>query len=508
MRVRLLATVLVAASAGTAGAEVRLPKVLSDHAVLQRERPIHVWGWATPAAHLRASFHGQTVQAIADARGMWSVYLQPEHAGGPYALKISGDGADVVVSDLLIGDVWIASGQSNMEFPLQGFGPTTPLKDQEKEIAAGTNPKLRLLIVDKKSSDTPVNDIARGWSQCTPETARNFSAVAYFFGREIAAKEDVPVGLVDATWGGTPADSWVSMNTLGTNAQLLPAFAERALFADQQTDLEATQAEEKHEDDEAKSKGQPEPRHSWHPFEMSWLPAGLYNGMIAPLTPMSVRGFVWYQGESNSTSERAPYYEALFRALIGDWRVHFAQGRLPFLFVQISSFNSPGEEWGTIRDAQRRVLDVDGTAMAVSLDVGTADNVHPPDKQTIGNRLALAARNIVYGESTHYEGPTFREATTELTPDGETAMRVWFDHAAGLSFHGHAATGFELAGADHRFVLANATVQGATVLVKSASVPHPLYVRFAWNSVVENSLYNNDGLPASTFTSEPSPLHR
>ncbi len=505
-RLRLLIMMLAAVPAVHASAEVKLPKMLSDHAVLQRERPIHLWGWATPGAHLRASFHGQTVAAIANAQGEWSAYLQPERAGGPYVLTVSGDGADLVVNDLLLGDVWIASGQSNMEFPLQGFGPTMPLKDQEKEIAAATNPKLRLLIVDKKSSDTPVDDIARGWTLCTPETAREFSAVAYFFGREIAAKENVPVGLVDATWGGTPADSWVSMNTLGTNAQLLPAFAERATFADQQADLEATVAAEQREDAEAKAAGRPAPWHPWHPFEGSWLPAGLYNGMIAPLTPMSVRGFLWYQGETNSTPKRAPYYDTLFRALIGDWRMHFAQGRLPFLFVQISSFNSPGEDWAMIRDAQRRTLDVDGTAMAVSLDVGAAENVHPPDKQTVANRLALAARNIVYGEPTRYQGATFREATPELTADGVAAMRVWFDHAAGLSFHGSAATGFELAGTDHRFVSAEANLQGETVLVRSASIPHPVYVRFGWSSIVQNSLYNSDGLPASTFTSEPSPL--
>lgn len=508
MNARLLITIMLAAmSMAHASAEVKLPKMLSDHAVLQRERPIHLWGWATPGAHLRASFHQQTVAAIVNARGEWNVYLQPEQPGGPYALTITGDGADAVVNDLLVGDVWIASGQSNMEFPLKGFGPTMPLKDQEKEIAAATNPKLRLLIVDKKGSDTPVDDIARGWMECTPDTAREFSAVAYFFGRDIAAKENVPVGLVDATWGGTPADSWISMNTLGTNAQLLPAFAERATFADQQTNLEATVAAEKREDDEAKAAGKPAPWHPWHPDEMSWLPAGLYNGMIAPLTPMSIRGFLWYQGETNSTPKRAPYYEALFRAFIGDWRMHFAQGRLPFLFVQISSFDSPGEDWGMIRDAQRRTLDVYGTAMAVTLDVGTAENVHPPDKQTVGNRLALAARNIVYGEPTHYEGPTFREATPELTADGTTdAMRVWFDHAAGLNFHNHAATGFELAGTDHHFVQAEASVHGETVLVRSASVPHPVYVRFDWSSIVQNSLYNSDGLPASTFTSEPSPL--
>ena len=509
MKICVCACAVLAAAAMMAVpavAAVRLPKTISDHAVLQRDRPIHVWGWATPGAQLHVSFHQQKIEALADARGAWSLYLQPERAGGPYSLTISGDEADVVVNDLLVGDVWIASGQSNMEFPLKGFGPSTPLKDQEIEIAAATNPNLRLLIVDKKSSDVPVDDIGRGWMVCEPDTAREFSAVAYFFGREIAAKENVPIGLVDATWGGTPADSWISMNTMGSNPQLFPAFGQRASFADLQSDLDATIAAEKHEDEEAKAKGQPEPWHPWHPFEGSWLPAGLYNGMIAPLTPMSVRGFLWYQGESNSGHERAPYYATLFPALIGDWRMHFAQGRLPFLFVQISSLGTPDEEWGRIRDAQRRALDVAGTGMAVSLDVGDLHNVHPPDKQTVAARLALAARNIAYGEATHYEGPTFREATVEYTSNA-IAMRVWFDHATGLSFHGRAVKGFEIAAADHHFVPADASIEGETVLVKSTAVTHPMYVRYGWSSYVENSFYNSDGLPASTFTSEPLPLH-
>jgi sialate O-acetylesterase len=397
--------------------------------------------------------------------------------------------------------VWIASGQSNMEFPLKGFRSLSPLKDQEKEIAAATIPKLRLLIVDKKSSDFPVDDIERGWMLWTPDTASEFSAVAYFFGREIAADENVPVGLVDVTWGGTSADSWVSMTTLGFNAQLLPAFAERAVFAEQQTDLDATIATEKSEDDEAKAKGQPAPWHPRHPFEGSWLPAGLYNGMIAPLT----RGCLWYQGEQNSSLDRAPYYATLLPVEIGDWRLHFAQGRLPFLFVQISGLDSPNEAWGLTRDAQRRALDVKDTATAVSLDAGEPHNVHPPDKQTVGHRLALAARNVVNGEPTYYEGPMFREATTYRVADGTATIRVWFDHATGLNFHDHTATGFEIAGADRHFVPAEAKLQGETMLMQSRSVTKPMYVRFGWSSFVENSLYNSDGLPASTFTSEPSP---
>ncbi len=406
-------------SASTLRAEIRLPHMLSDHAVLQRDRPIHIWGWATPGAHLTAKLHAQTVPAIADARGAFSLWLAPESAGGPYTLTITGDGADVTLSDLLIGDVWFASGQSNMEMPLQGFPGSAVLKDADKEIAAATNPKLRLLVVDRKGSDFPLNDIPDTWTLCTPETAAKFSAVAYFYGREIAAKENVPVGLIDSTWGGTPADSWVSMDTLGSHPELLPAFAARAHFADEQTDLQARIAADKAEDDAARAAGKPLTHHGWHPDETSWSPAGLYNGMVAPFAPMSLRGFIWYQGETNSAQDRAPYYHTLFSSLIRDWRMQFAQGNLPFFYVQISSFDSPAEDWGRVRDAQRRTLQLTNTAMAVTLDVGTPDNVHPPDKQTVSHRLALAARHIVYGETDlPYASPLFRQATSELQSDG------------------------------------------------------------------------------------------
>jgi sialate O-acetylesterase len=256
---RLFAVLGLTSLSVAASAEVRLPHIFSDHAVLQRDRPIHVWGWSTPNAHLLAHFHQQQVATIADARGAWSLSLQPETAGGPYLLTITGDGADVTVNDLLVGDVWIASGQSNMEFPLQGFGPDTPLKNQATEIANATQPTLRLLRLEHKSDDFPLADQSSDWTLCTPDTAQKFSAIAYFFGREISQRENVPIGLIDATWGGTPADSWVSLDTLGSNPQLFPAFASRAHFADEQTSLDATIASEKAEDQAAQRAGQPIP---------------------------------------------------------------------------------------------------------------------------------------------------------------------------------------------------------------------------------------------------------
>lgn len=480
--------------------------MLSSHAVLQRDRPIHLWGWASPGAHITARLHDQTVSAAASSIGKWSVWLRPEQAGGPYDLTIAGDGPAVTLNDVLVGDVWFASGQSNMEMPLEGFGPQTPVKDGEKEIANAQQPRLRLLLVAHRGSDYPLDDVAATWTACTPATARHFSAIAYLFGKQITAHENVPVGLVDATWGGTPADSWVSMDTLATDPSLLPAFAVRARYADHLADLPAQLQMEQQATAAAKAAGTPAPSFPWHPDPASYTPAALYNGMIAPFTPMSMRGFLWYQGETNSGHDRAPYYQTLFPALIRDWRMQFAQGTLPFLFVQISSFDSPGEDWGEVRDAQRRTLQVNNTAMVVTLDVGSPHNVHPPDKQTVADRLALAARAISYGEKVHYRSPLYREATRELLPNGEMGVRVWFDDAENLSFRGRPATGFEVAGADGKFVAADALVEGQTVLVHVAAVPDPVAVRFGWMGFVQNNLFNADGLPASTFTSQPQPL--
>ena len=219
--------------------------------------------------------------------------------------------------------------------------------------------------------------------------------------------------------------------------------------------------------------------------------------MVAPFTGYGLKGVIWYQGETNSGVGRAPYYEDLFKGLITDWRRDFAQGDLPFLYAQISSFDSPKELWGRVRDAQRRALDLRNTAMAVTTDVGDPHNVHPGDKQTVAARLALAARAVAYGEPVAYASPLFRQATAV-----EGGLRVWFDDARGLTSRGAPVTGFELAGEDGRFAPADARIDGESVVV-TGSTPNPAYVRYAWSNVVPGALYNAAGLPASTFTSQP-----
>jgi sialate O-acetylesterase len=496
------ALLMLSAASATLRAEVRLPKLLSDHAVLQREAPIHIWGWADPGESVSVTLHGQHRSAVADPLGHWEVYLAPEHAGGPYDLQVAGTNS-ITISDILIGDVWFASGQSNMEMPLNGFPNSAVLKNAAQEIANANHPEIRLLHIDQKASNYPLQDQPATWTQCTPETAASFSAVAYLFGRDIQEREHVPIGLIDSTWGGTPAEAWVSMDGISANASLMPVFSFWAKLADTQQDMPALHQKEQREDLAAKNANAPKPHHEWHPNLDSWAPAALFNGMVAPATPFTIKGVIWYQGETNSNNGRANMYENVFSTLISDWRREWQQGNFPFLFVQISSFKSDEREtWGIVRDAQRRTLDLRNTAMAVSLDVGDPDNVHPSDKQTVAARLALAARSLAYGENIEYSGPLFREATVE-----GAGMRVWFDHTAGkLTSKEWSLPGFEIAGDDHRFVAATARIEGETVFVSSPLVSHPRFVRYAWANAPEATLFNAAGLPASTFTSEATPL--
>lgn len=497
-----LALALLIAAAVTQ-AEVRLPSVFSDHAVLQRGQPVRIWGWAAPDEHVTVEFHGQTRETVAGAWGQWQVWLKPESAGGPFTLAIKGSETanPLELHDILVGDVWVASGQSNMEFPLNGFR-NAPLQNGSAEIAAANHPRIRLLLVDRATSGSPLSDVHGQWTLCTPQTAATFSAVAYFFGREISARENVPVGLIDSTWGGTPAQSWLSLGALGRD-DFSAALSEGETLMRQEGLTDAARANIAAQNAALQAAGKPALKPFGIPPQayLPHFPAALFNGMIAPLTGYTIKGVIWYQGESDSRPERARNYSRLFPLLIDDWRRQWGEGNFPFLFVQISSFNSPKENWGEVRDAQRRTLELRNTGMAVTLDVGEADNVHPPDKQTVGDRLARIALATVYGEKVPYASPEFREATAE-----GNAIRVWLMQAHGLNARGKPAGGFEVAGEDGAFVPANAKIESlegeTTVLVSSPEVPEPKYVRYGWSNVVTDFLYNDAGLPLGTFTSE------
>jgi len=313
----------------------------------------------------------------------------------------------------------------------------------------------------------------------------------------------VPLGVIDSTWGGTVADTWTREAALGADAALAPVFVQWGKMTEGETDALARDKDEQRQIAEAKAAGKPAPQFPWHPMLLSWGPGMLWNGMIAPLTPLPIRGVIWYQGESNSALARAPLYERVFGTMIEDWRREWGLGDFPFLFVQISNFKSgPGEDWAELREQQLKTLKLRNTAMAVTIDIGNPDNVHPTDKVDVGHRLALAAQSLSYGERVNYSGPLFRQAT----PEG-AAIRVWFDHAQagtpakGLTAKGGALTGFEVAGADGKFVPATAKIDGDTVVAQSDAVMEPRFVRYGWANSPQCNLFDGDGLPASPFTS-------
>lgn len=480
-------------------AQMTLASVLADHMVLQRRAPIHIWGWSSQADQIHVEFNGVSAITTASDLGTWSLYLPPEEAGGPYVLKISDGQTTIRREDILVGDVWVASGQSNMEIPIQGWA-NYPVKDSASEIAASDHPEIRIARVARTSSAYPIEDIrfASPWSKCGPDTVSSFSAVAYFFARDLQVVEKIPIGVIQAAWGGTPAEAWTSMAALSSDASLMPLFSLYAnLTDDHTTDLRRI-AREKNEDDQLKKEGLPLPHRNSHTEILAWQPGALFNGMIAPLTLLPIKGVIWYQGEANADPTRSSLYERSFSTLIRDWRQKWGQGAFPFLYVQISAFGrSIATPWSVTREAQRRALALTNTAMVVSADVGDPNNVHPPDKQTVGKRLALAARSLAYGDTVEFSGPTPNQQAF-----AEDSVRIWFDHARGLHFKNGRSEGFEIAGANREFAVANATIDGDSIIVSSPKVHNPLYVRYAWAAYPMMSIYNGDDLPAAPFNTD------
>jgi len=517
LRMALALTALILFVAIPASANVTLPTLLADHMVVQRGLPVHVWGTAAPHEAVTVTFRGETKSGTADDLGRWSIFLSPGEAGGPFQLTIAAANT-ITLDDVLVGDVWVASGQSNMEFPMTG------LNKPQDEIAAASFPKIRLFHVKHKTADYPLENVdAKEWTACTPETVADSSAVAYFFARNLQQKLGVPIGVIESFWGGTPAESWTSLHALSADASLMPVFATRA----KQLASESTNALKQQQQDrafqqavaQAQAAGTPIPTRPWHP-DFAWAPGALYNGMIAPLTPFAIRGVIWYQGESNSGPDRAPLYARLFQTMIRDWRNDWGIGDFPFLYVQIANWNTaPDALWPEVREAQRQAMVLRNTGMVVTIDIGDPVDLHPKNKQDVGLRLALAARAIAYGDKIEWSGPLYRQVTQE-----EHALRVWFDHASGLvaksaivagsAATGSAATssatrtpatdapavaGFEVAGADGKYLPAEAKIDGASVIVSNAAVLAPVSVRYAWAASPNCNLFNREGLPASPF---------
>jgi sialate O-acetylesterase len=489
----VLSLVLATVFSYSVSAEVRTPAIFSDHMVIQRHLPVHVWGLAASGEEVRVSFRGASRTVTADRLGQWQAYLPAGGPGGPFTLEIAGANK-LSFTDVFVGDVWVASGQSNMEFQLQDVA------NAEAELGSADQPAIRLCKVSHTSADYPMSDVAiKPWMLSTRERAAKFSAVAFLFAQEIHADQKVAIGVIEADWDGTPAEAWTSLPALAADAALMPEFAAFAKLADGESEYRLERPIQEEQTAKAKAEGKPAPEFPWHPEIRSWIPAADYNGMIAPLTPYPIRGAIWYQGESNTGPERAPTYNRLFETMIRDWRSQWKIGDFPFFYVQLANWKADaGMMWPTVRDAQRRTLELKNTGMAVTIDIGNPDNIHPTNKQDVGHRLALAARAIAYGETLEYSGPLYNLSFRE-----GSSLRVTFTHGTGLVAKGGELHGFEIAGADRKFVSASATIDHDSVVVSNPTVAVPVYVRYGWDSNPACNLYNAAGLPASPFTSEP-----
>lgn len=483
-RARVFRTVLLAAVlAGAVHAEIRLPALISDHMLLQQGAPVRIWGTADPGEAIEVSFRDQKVPAMTGQEGRWLIWLKAMPAGGPHDMVIRGSNT-VTVRDVLVGEVWVGSGQSNMAWTVARSN------NAEREIAQSANPSIRLFQAERAVADTPRDEIKGAWAVCGPESVKDFSAVGYFFAREIQRARRVPVGLIHSSWGGTSAQAWTSRPALEADPLLMPYLdrwqqvLERYPFA--KARYEKQLAEWKPDS------GTPQPRPPAGPGHQG-TPGGLYNAMIAPLTRYAIRGVIWYQGESNAGEAEAYNYRRLFRTLIEDWRQAWGLGDFPFLFVQLANFETKGL-WPVLRESQTHTLSLRNTGMAVAIDIGDSKDIHPRNKQEVGRRLALAARRVAYGEDIVYSGPIFRHLSYE---DGQ--LHVWFDHAAGLRARDGKLTGFEVAGDDGVYYPAEAQIKGEAVMLTSLFVVRPLSVRYGWANDPACNLVNGAGLPASPF---------
>ena len=480
-------------------AELQLPALFSDNMVLQQGVPVTVWGWADDGDVVTVEFRGQTVSATAHNL-KWSLKLHALKAGGPDTLTLSTKTQTRQLTNVLVGEVWVCSGQSNMQWPMSAsFQP-------EADIAAGTNQSIRLFAVPRVKADAPTVKINAAWQTCSPDAVRSFTAVGYYFGRDLQAARKVPLGLIQSDWGGSPAEVWMSREALEINPRYQTEILDSYSIAEKNY-REALVAYEIEKAEAAKNNQEFKKR----PPGLGWKPSELYNGMIAPLCPYAIKGAIWYQGESNAG--RAEQYRTLFPDMIRNWRRDWGQRDFTFLEVQLAPWDKnkkrsleqitekpEDSDWAELREAQYLATKVlPKVGMAVITDVGDKDDIHPTKKVPVGARLALAARGIAYGEQVEFSGPIYKS----LKVKGDKAI-LSFDHArSGLEARGGELTGFAICGEDRKFVWAKAEIlPDKTVAVSSAEVAKPVAVRYGWSDNPVVNLWNKDGLPASPFRTD------
>jgi sialate O-acetylesterase len=474
--------------------------IFSDHMVLQRNREVPIWGRSQPGDEITLEWQGRQTSATTDADGRWVITLEPLAATAePREMIIRSAGAQTErkIADVVVGDVWFCSGQSNMHLPMTGA------EHAREEIAAAEVPGVRFFSCKHQFAQQPLEEIDGHWNRVSPATAGECSAVAYYFARDLERHRGLPIGVVVSAVGGTRIESWMSREALaagGDDGALLRTWAD--VSAEEFAAIATAYRAYQHQRDrvhpqavrEAKARGEspppgpPRPKRRCHD-----CPTALHNGMIAPLGRLSIRGVIWYQGESNSGRPAA--YEGLLPALIAEWRRMWG-AEMPFLFVQLAPYR---DTHPAFREAQHRIWRATpGTAMVVTTDVGDAATIHPIRKRPVGERLAMAARALAYGEDVEYSGPIFNGVRL----DGDRAVISFAHVGGGLVSHGDVLTGFTIAGADGKFVPARAEIDGATVVVRAEAVPQPAAVRYGWAHVPDCTLFNREGLPAAPFRSD------
>ncbi|HEX4084915.1 MAG TPA: GDSL-type esterase/lipase family protein [Chthoniobacteraceae bacterium] len=549
-----------ALAAWPARADVRLPAIFGDHMVLQQGAKLPIWGWADPGEHVTASFAGASASTVATPAGAWQINLPPAAASDEGRILTVKGRNSLSFQDVLVGDVWIASGQSNMQFGIQ-------MEDHAAEtIPAAKDSQLRFFVVPVATSLDPKNDIGPirpgtlegKWEVCTPDLMKarigwnGISAAGYYFGKEIRRARGCPVGVIATYVGGTPAQAWTSIPALekvpslidyvDAHQQLLNGYAKaEAAFPPKQAAFYQAMKEWsakvspalnqwKNAVAQAQAAGQtppPEPRLAFprppqpnSPDGGAGAPGNLFNAMVAPVIPYGIKGVIWYQGEANAdTLDQAVLYQTLFPTMIEDWRRQWGQGNFPFLYVQLAGFSSGGETvdgiWPWLRESQMKTLSLPDTGMASAVDIGDPKNIHPKDKLDVGLRLALVARQVAYGENIEGSGPAYRSATAQAG-----RVRVSFDQpvligrppwsASGAVPPAAATpTGFLIAGADGKFLPAQAALDQGSAIVWNDGVPKPLAVRYDWSNTPDGNLYNREGLPALPFRTdnwEPGPI--
>lgn len=460
----LLFFILYVVQAHAGFAKITLPALVGDNMVLQQKAEVAIWGKAKARTTvvITPSWNNRKYTTQASADGSWRLKLPTPVAGGPFQITLS-DGEELVLNNILIGEVWVCSGQSNMSMPMIGY-KNQPIKDSNAELLLSNNPNLRLFTVSRTAIRTPQDDCVGTWEVSSPQSASIFSAIGFEFGTILEQSLRVPVGIIHSSWGGTPIEAWISEDGLKTfpHAKVIPS-------------SDTSQALPKD-------------------------PASLYNGMIHPLLSYGIRGFLWYQGESNRNSYAR--YDSLMNVMITDWRARWGQGNSPFYYVQLAPYGYPDKQNNSayLREAQLRVMQqVPEVGMAVAMDAGEENYIHPPNKTDISKRLAYWALAKTYGwEGLAYSGPVYEG----MQVDGSKVQLTFSFAQNGLSAFGKELTGFEIAGTDRVFYPAQAEINARGVVVTNPQVSNPVAVRYAFKDWVVGSLYNVEGLPASSFRTD------